>query len=141
MPSLIWRKQFSRTDAQQPTEGGIVPYLRLTNGSLVNEDYKTWFRYQFFAGADWRPGHVGKEQGVETANVTVSVTINGASLGDHNFLVSHGPDRKANNNTANTWLHWPEAIQATLVKTDTTGWRSTLTRLDNDSYELDIRPQ
>ena len=41
-PLLTWHKKLSTTDAQQPTSGSLVPYLRLTSGNIpAAEDRKS----------------------------------------------------------------------------------------------------
>jgi len=115
MPELVWSKKLSTTDAQQPTSGGIVPYLRLTKGSLKGENFQTWFRDTFFAGASWAPGEFGRETDIEIAKVVISVVVNGVKLGDKPFTVTHGPNRQDKHETPNTWLHWPPAVQEIIM--------------------------
>lgn len=138
MEELVWFKDLSVTDAQRPTTGGIVPYLRLTKSSLTAQDFQTWFRQVFFGAAAWAPGTVGREVGVEVASVVMSVTVGGLSLGSHPIMVSHGPNRMDSNNTPNTWLHWPPVLQAVLDANDMSGRRITLTRAANGQYRLEI---
>lgn len=136
---LSWTKKLSQTDAQQPTSGGIVPYLRLTKSSLQGEDFQTWFREGFFAPASWKPGDVGRETDVEVADIDMMVSVNGVKLGKKLFQVSHGPHRHEKHNTPNTWLHWPPEIQDMLHENDMTGWPVTLTRTADGSFSVDIQ--
>lgn len=138
MSQPIWEKKLSRTDAQQPTSGGLVPYLRLTKGSLVNEDFQTWFRKSFFAGAKWQLGTCGKEVGIEEACVDIAVTINGKGLGKMLFRLTHGPYRCERNNTPNTWLHWPQKMQNILQNKDFSGRNIILRRSANGAISLEI---
>lgn len=139
MPELVWSKNLSTTDAQQPTSGGLVPYLRLTRSSLKDEDFQTWFRDAFFDGAAWKPDTFGRETDIESCQVDMSVSINGVKLGKRAFTITHGPNRQEKHNTPNTWLHWPPDLQVVLHENDTTGWPVTMTRHTNGSFSLDIQ--
>lgn len=139
MQEITWTKELSTTDAQQPTSGGLVPYLRLTKGDLEGEDFQSWFRNAFFAGANWSPGSFGRETDIEEAKVVVSVVINGVKLGDKPFTVTHGANRWEKHNTPNTWLHWPPAVQELLIENDLTGCPITLTRQPDGKFRMDIQ--
>lgn len=138
MPNLTWSKSLSLTDAQQETSGGLVPYLRLTSGDDKRGDYQTWFRDTFFDGVGWATGQYGKEQGIELAQVPMSVTINGLQLSPMVFLISHGPNRQDKNNAPNTWLHWPNALGTILQANDFSGATVKLTRHGQGQYEIEI---
>lgn len=139
MNELKWTKTLSTTDAQQPTSGGLVPYLRLTKADLEDADFQTWFREEFFAAVNWKPGDVGREPDVEITFVKMMISIDGVKLGQKQFEISHGPHRHKRHNTPNTWLHWPEEIQGVLQLNDTSGWVVTLKRDVDGSYSLDIQ--
>lgn len=132
-----WHKELSRTDAQQQTSGGIVPYLRLTKSSLTSEDFQTWFRNDFFAAVNWSAGTFGKEA-VEQATVPFLVSLNGVKLGTQNMLITHGAARQASNNTPNTWLHWSDQLQTMLELNNMSGRTVTLTRDNSGGFSLDI---
>lgn len=136
MPDLIWtKKKLSKTDAQQKTTGGLVPYLRLTKGNLRNHDYQTWFRDVFFSGLRWRPAKFGKED-VEKCEVLMSITFQGTDLGKIKFDVTHGRDRWRSNNTPNTWVHWPPRLQELLTENNITGAQVTIIRHRDSSYSM-----
>lgn len=140
MAELTWTKELSTTDAQQPTSGGLVGYLRLTRGSLSpHTDWQSWFRQTLFGGAKWVPGHHGRETDIEVADIVISVSLNGVKLGDKTFPLTHGPNRWKKNNTPNTWLHWPKALKEILMENDMTDWPVTLTRQADGKYRLDIQ--
>lgn len=132
-----WSKRLSRTDAQQETSGGIVPYLRLTKSSLTTEDFQTWFRTTFFANANWQAGTFGKEV-VEQATIPFVVSINGVQIGTQNMLVTHGDARQESHNAPNTWLHWSAQLQTMLELNDMSGREVTLTQNPNGTFSLDI---
>lgn len=135
---LTWTKNLSQTDAQQETTGGLVPYLRLTKSSLTDEDFQTWFRSEFFAGAAWVPSYFGKEA-VESATIPFQVSVNGINLGAQIFEITHGENRQTKHSTPNTWLHWNAQLAAMLQLNDFTGWPVTLTRETSGVYRLDIQ--
>ena len=136
MPS--WWKDLSTTDAQQQTTGGIVPYLRLTSNSLKTGHFQTWFRQSFFNICSWNPGHFNNKP-VEEASVTFHVTVQGQTLGNVVFTVTHDNSRQYNNNAPNTWLHWPPKMAAILQATNYAGHRITLSRSSTSSFSLDIQ--
>lgn len=131
-----WHKKLSVTDAQQPTSGGIVPYLRLTKSSLTTQNFQTWFRTHFFASANWSTGTFGNEV-VEQATIPFDVSINGTRVGQQDMLITHGPSRQASNNTPNTWLHWSPQLQTMLELNNMAGRTVTLTE-NNGAFSLDI---
>lgn len=133
-----WTKKLSKTDAQQETNGGLVPYLRLTKASLKDEDFQTWFRNEFFAGADWQKGSFGRDDNIELAKIIVSVTFSKVFIGDIVFELSHGEDRWESNNTPNTWLHWPIKIQELLSLNDLSGQPVTLIRTGTGSFVMEL---
>ena len=130
-----WSKKLSRTDAQQKTSGGLVPYLRLTKGSLKGEDHQTWFRSDFFSGQSWHKATFGKED-IEQCKVAIEVTFSGIALGDMVFLVTHGADRWESHSAPNTWLHWPERLQSLLQKNDISARTARLSRDQNGTFSL-----
>lgn len=103
---LTWWKQLSVTDAQRPTTGRLVPYLRFTKAKNP-QDNQTWFRHVFFAGEPWVNGHFGRHA-VEQVDVDFEVTILGQNKGVRTMRITHDDTRQDNNNTPNTWLHYDD---------------------------------
>lgn len=136
MPS--WWKSLSKTDAQQQTSGGIVPYLRLTSSSLKTGHFQTWFRQSFFNICQWHPGYFNNKP-VEEADVTFHVIVQGRALGNIAFTVTHDDTRQYNNNAPNTWLHWPPQMANILQGTDFSGCRIVLSRDQANVFSLDIQ--
>ncbi len=118
--SIRWWKRLSRTDAQQPTKGFPVAYLRLTQnrGEL---DPRRWFKNVLFAGAEWRPDTFGRHD-VESATVVFRVQDGATDLGDHALLLTHDDTRPANNGTPATWIHWGDDLAAYLRENSRQGW-------------------
>lgn len=135
MQEQVWGKKLSKTDAQQETSGGLVPYLRLTRGADKNVDYQTWFRTDFFGSQNWQAAKFGRED-VEQCKVVMDVIFCGVSLGDKVFLATHGQDRWESNNAPNTWVHWPTEIQGLLQKNDLSGQRVQLIRESDGSFTM-----
>lgn len=133
-----WWKTLSTTDAQQQTTGGIVPYLRLTSGSLKNQDFRVWFRQTFFNGCGWHPGYFNNKA-VEEAQIPFRVIIMGQNIGSVLFTVTHDYTRQDNNNAPNTWLHWPNQMAAILQGTNYAGRVISLSRDDANLFSLEIQ--
>ena len=136
MPS--WWKKLSTTDAQQQTTGGLVPYLRLTSGSLATGNFQTWFRQSFFSCCSWHPGYFNNKP-VEEASINLQVTVQGQSLGNIMFTVTHDSSRQYNHNAPNTWLHWPPQMAAILQGTSYAGCRIVLSRDSTNAFSLEIQ--
>ena len=135
---LDWEKDMSTTEAQQETRGAIVPYLRLTQGSLKDEDFRTWFRDVFFREESWGVCKVGRTEDCECAIVNIKYILVGNDLGRINTKISHCPSRQESNNAPTTWLHWPSEIESFLQQNDTTGKKVSL-KNDNGKYTLEIQ--
>lgn len=139
MPVLTWTKQLSTTDAQQPTTGGLVPYLRLTSGGRPG-DWQQWIRNELFGDLDWQPGEFGRDTDVEIAFVSMSVRVSGVKLPDMTVMLTYGPSRsESGNDTPNTWLHWPDQLGSILRENDFSGGPVTITRSEDGKYKLDIQ--
>ena len=139
MSNLVWTKELSKTDAQQPTKGRLVPYLRLTKSSLQTEDNQTWFRFVYFDDQNWQIGSFGHENAIEFCHVNMRVAINRVNFGTHKIMITHGPNRKDMHDTPNTWLHWPEALQFFMQNNDFSGWPVTLERQSDGSFTIEIQ--
>lgn len=135
---LTWEKKLSTTDAQQQTTGGLVPYLRLTSGSLSKENFQTWFRQTFFDNCAWHAGQFNKKP-VEEADVPFDVTVQGLQLGPVLFKVTHDDTREDSNNAPNTWLHWPDQMASILQGNNFTARPVVLTRDDTGAFSLEIQ--
>lgn len=134
---LTWFKKLSKTDAQQETTGGLVPYLRLTKSSLKGEDFQSWFRNQFFNGVAFVPGVFGREH-VEIAKIPFEVTVRDVNIGTETLTITHGGDREQSNNTPNTWLHWSSKLEHILQLNDFSARPVRITRDDHGAFHLDI---
>lgn len=133
-----WSKRLSKTDAQQQTTGGLVPYLRLTSSNLKNGHFQTWFRLSFFNICAWHPGHFNNKP-VEEAKVIFQVTVSGQAIGNIDFNVTHDSSRQYNNNAPNTWLHWPSKMSTILQGTNYAGRRIVLTRDAANLFSMEIQ--
>lgn len=135
---LTWQKNLSPTDAQQETSGGLVPYLRLTSGSLSSGDFQTWFRNEMFGAVPWQAGQFGKKP-VEEAYVVFGVTVQGLNIGTVLFRVTHDDTRQNSNNAPNTWLHWPDQMTSILHNNDFSSRPVVLSRDDAGAFALEIQ--
>lgn len=133
---LSWSKRLSRTDAQRPTQGRIVPYLRFTKANNP-QDNQTWFRSVFFAGAAWVNGVFGRHP-VETVNIDFRVSILGQNRGPRTMMVTHDDTRQDNNNTPNTYLHYDAATLADFHAQNLAGRTVTVAKTDAGVYSFTI---
>ena len=137
IPMSTWVKRLSVTDAQQPTQGSIVPYLRLTKGTIQASDWQTWFRDTFFANAAWSPSTVNSNP-VEQTKIPFEVTIRDMSLGAEAMTVTHQPERAESHSAPSTWIHWSSTLRQILEANDFTDKPVRLTRTGAGAYQLDI---
>ncbi|WP_428245679.1 hypothetical protein [Ferrovibrio sp.] len=135
--ALRWHKKpLSRTDAQQPTRGYRVPYLRFTK-SKNPQNVQIWFRNTFFAGMVWTNGFFGNHA-VEETSVRFRVTILGVFKGNRMMKITHDSNRCRNHNTPNTWLHYDDATLADFAAQNLAG-RAAEVLLDiNGNYHFNI---
>ena len=133
---LTWSKRLSRTDAQRPTRGRVVPYLRFTKANNP-QDNQTWFRNVFFAGAPWANGFFGKHS-VERVDIDFRVSILGQNCGTRTMTVTHDDTRQDNNNTPNTYLHYDDATLADFNAQNLAGRIVRVTRSDAGVYSFTI---
>jgi hypothetical protein len=132
---MHWSKEMSVTDAQQPTTGRVVPYMRFTKSGNP-QDNQTWFRNTLFAGEKWRNSSFGSHP-VERCDVKIDVSIAGQNMGPRDFFVTHDSTRMNNNSTPNTWLHYDQNTLVDLKNINTTGMIFTISKTSS-GYALDI---
>lgn len=133
---LRWSKVLSRTDAQRPTQGRIVPYLRFTKANNPHNN-QTWFRHVFFGGQNWVNGFFGRHP-VETVNIDFAVSVLGQNMGNRTMMVTHDDNRQDNNNTPNTYLHYDDATLADFQAQNLAGRTVTVSRSDQGAYSFTI---
>ena len=80
---MQWSKKLSQSDAQQKTEGSLMPF-RFTNEDCPG-DFVTWFRDEFFSNLEWKDKTWGKYQS-EEAVVPIHVCIQGEDLGQRDMI-------------------------------------------------------
>ncbi|WP_143051796.1 hypothetical protein [Sphingomonas palmae] len=132
---MKWCKILSVTDAQQPTSGRIVPYLRFIKGNNPQNN-QTWFRQTFFGQQNWTAGFFGNHP-VEECYVDIDVTICGSHKGSRKFHITHDSTRMANNSTPNTWLHYDNATLNDFSTINTAGLEFCIEYV-NGTYKIDI---
>lgn len=135
---LTWEKKLSTTDAQQQTTGGLVPYLRLTSGSLTQNNFQTWFRQTFFDNCAWQAGQFNNKP-VEEAHIPYNVTVQGLHLGTVLFKATHDDTRQNSHNAPNTWLHWPSQMETLLQNNNFANCMIVLTRDDTGAFSMEIQ--
>jgi hypothetical protein len=107
MPS--WSKTLTDTEAQQPTDGRLVPYIRLTKADYVGDDWQRRFRDGFFPGLVWAASVFGRSH-VEKSYVTFDVYVQDKPLETSVMQLTHSDDRAESNNTPCTWIHYSDSL-------------------------------
>lgn len=100
---MRWWKQLSQSDAQQETEGGLMPF-RFTRENCPG-DFITWFRNEFFNNLEWK-NTTWRHRPLEEADVTISVNIRGENMGQMAMRATHAEYRHENHNAPTTYLHF-----------------------------------
>lgn len=133
----MWNKKLSRTDAQQPTAGSRMTFLRLTrSGHKI--DKRDFFRERFFGNLDWRRADIHGMKGVAYAYANIAVVIMGEWRGMRKMLVTHSRKRMTRNSEAPTWLHYDKATISDLVERDVSGEDVRLSIGPDGTYMLAI---
>lgn len=123
---LRWWKKMSRTDAQQPTSGWPVAYLRMTEGEAGSADLDA-----LFAGVQWAPGFFGKNP-VDEAHVGFAVYDDGGSMGPHTLTLTYNEARTESHAHPALWIHWGEALVDYLRQNSREGWYVVVQRNEPD---------
>jgi hypothetical protein len=134
--SKRWFKELPNSDAQHPQTGNPTGALRLTKAKHPI-DWRTYFRHDFFAGANWQTTLSQHGQPLDYANVTFDVVINGSALGARTLRVDHAPHREKGQSNVPTDLKWGN-LSPNLLGTDYTGYWVVLERLANGGFRLEI---
>jgi hypothetical protein len=75
---MSWFKKLSQSDAQQKTEGGLMPF-RFTSENCPG-DFVTWFREEYFGELEWKE-KTWRSYQLEEADINIFVNILGEDLG------------------------------------------------------------
>ncbi len=133
-----WAKLLATTDAEQPTRGWPVRFLRFTRSGNPHNVW-TWFRNTVFAGETWAAGTFGRSN-VETVRVDVRVRFPGfAGNGVRRLRVTHDQNRQLNNKTPNTWVHYDGQIIGFLRSNDMSGRWAVFEKDSGGNYYLTIQ--
>ena len=133
---MIWEKQLSKSDAQQPTKGSKMPFLRLTRGD-TGVNHITWFRKNFFAGLNWQPGTSQRGRPVEEATVNIRCVILGVDHGIRQMRLDHDANRANSHSAPATHLHYDHHTRAILEAGNFTEHTVRLMQLGG-GYRLEI---
>jgi hypothetical protein len=115
---MQWWKRLSQSDAQQETQGSLMPF-RFTQENCPG-DFKTWFREVFFNECNWEDA-TSKGNQYEEANITLSVQVLGEDLGQKTMTLTHDEGRAKNHNAPTTHLKFDEDTKKYLQDNDMTG--------------------
>lgn len=111
-----WWKRMSRTDAQQPTKGYLVAFLRMTGGEEGSDAPDSLFPH-----TQWTDGHFGKND-VEEAHEDFEIVDDSRVLGNYNLLLTYDHERPRNHAHPALWIHWGDELQEYLRANDREGW-------------------
>ena len=133
--TMKWAKELSATDAQRPTKGAKVKYLRLTKGKIKDVDTSRWFRDKFFKDQQWELDDKNREQCI----VNMNVEFNGIALGRKiKFVVNHSEGRCQSHSAPNTFIGWPQEMEALLVANNMTGREVMITKDLEGNFSMKI---
>jgi hypothetical protein len=124
---LRWWKKMSRTDAQQPTEGWPVAYLRMTEGGAGSADLDA-----LFAGVPWADGFFGRNP-VQEAHVDFAVYDDDQPLGTYALTLTYNQARTESHMHPALWIHWGEALCEHLRQNSREGWFVVVERNEPDA--------
>ncbi|MDR1839285.1 MAG: hypothetical protein LBQ93_06875 [Treponema sp.] len=134
---MQWSKKLSRTDAQQETRGGLMPF-RFTHENCPG-NFVTWFREDFFDELDWKDT-TWRDYQQEEADIAISVNIQGEDLGQRTMKLTHAERRNKNNNAPATHLNFDEVTREYLQDNDMTGKEIKISKDDlTGGFELVIQ--
>jgi hypothetical protein len=132
-----WFRRLDATAAQHPPNPASSPTgnLRLAQAGH-GIDQTTYFRNVLFGGLAWAAHPV--PQGIrETVTLPIETVIDGRSLGNRDFVVSHADYREADQGNVTTVLHLGPLANE-FRATDYTGRIITLEQLSSGAYRLTI---
>ena len=133
-----WRKKLTKSDAQQPTRGALMPFLRFTKGNLpVN--HKTFFRNNFFANLVWQSAYSGKGHHKETAAIKIRVKLSGNDLGVRTMIVDHDPSRSGNHSAPTTHLLYDSKTRRALESANLAGHQVTVEDDGSGNFSLTVQ--
>jgi hypothetical protein len=122
-----WWKKMARTDAQQPTAGGIVPYLRMTEGegdSISPHDL-------LFDMLEWHPVVVNKKT-VQEAVTFFEVVDDRTVLGNFELRLTYDESRTESRAHPALWIHWGDVLRPHLEQNSREGWYVVVQRNEPD---------
>lgn len=108
---LLWSKEMSRTDAQDPINPDTNPKggMPLTQAG-ADIDWTTYFRQTIFGSFPWT---ISRQQPlVEETHVWFDITAVGSSLGRHRLRISDKQEGEAGQSNYTSTLHWSNITQA-----------------------------
>jgi hypothetical protein len=132
-----WYRDLDATAAQHPPQSNSNPTgnLRLTQAGHPI-DHRTYFRNQLFSTLTWAPTTTGR--GVrEDAVVQMEAVIDGRSLGELEFELSHATWRISGQGNVPTVLHWGPLFR-TMRAEDLSGRVVTIEETSLGRYKLTI---
>jgi len=133
-----WGKSLPASDAQRKTTGNQSGAVALTQGDYRGIiDQTDYFRNELFAQQAWTQGTANTGQPVESAKVSMHVTIDGQYHGVLDFKVTNASNRESSQNNYTAQLHL-EPISPLFRQTNMTGKHLEIARDTNGDCWLTI---
>lgn len=162
---LVWSKKLSATDAQHPPNPHSKPTgnIKLSQAKYKHKgkliDVSRYFREYIFANLNWIEDEkiinvsrkikslengdtfrqtIEEKNKLQRSEVEIECIINGESLGQYKFEISHDLGRIANQGNVPTWLHWNTEIVKKLKDNDCTGKIINLYKTSKNKFRIII---
>jgi hypothetical protein len=134
--TVVWTKSLTPSDAQRKRSGNQRGSITLVQaGDTINA--QTFFRYDFFASANWQTERTRTGQLREVATVGFRVNLPGKDLGIMNLMVTYAKNRESSQANYTSLLHiGPLATE--FAANNLTGRTLRLERMTNGGYSLTI---
>lgn len=136
VPTVEWRKQLTRSDAQRKAAGNQRGSITLVQaGYPINS--QTYFRYDFFANAHWETESTRTGEVREAATIPFAMNVLGSDLGVQDLTVTYASSREASQANYTSLLHLGP-LGSHFATEDLTGRWLSLERSTDGAYSLSI---
>jgi hypothetical protein len=131
-----WSKNLTLSDAQRKAFGHQRGSITLTqNHYPINA--QTYFREEFFGAASWFEESTRTGQTLESAQVTMLVSVNGVNLGEQDMHITHASNRESGQGNYTTLIHLGP-LTPYFAAEDMISRRMTIERRNDGSFSLTI---
>lgn len=131
-----WSKRLSASDAQRKPYGHQRGSITLVQGRYPI-DAQTYFRWNFFASAQWVEEETRTGESLETAHVPMLVDIGGVNIGTQDIHITHALNRESRQGNYTTLIHLAP-LASYFAAQEMTGRRVTIARRNDGTFSLSI---